>query len=1023
MLWTLYMLACGPVDTAPLLDDGDGDGVGADLDCDDANPDVRPGLPELCNGVDDDCDRSIDEVAADGLMWHNDGDRDGFGDPDGAVFACDPPLGFVADSSDCDDSNGAAFPGAPEDCGPDDLDCDGDAVADAADGTLWFVDADQDGFGGDGGFTACEKPMGGASVGGDCNDEDNSIFPGAVEQCNDVDDDCDAATDDDDGPYALDWYYDIDDDGYGAGEPLRACEALLFTAPVGGDCDDASITIHPNQPEACDGGIDGDCDPLTVDDDAPEALVWFLDEDGDTYGDPLRDRAACLAPEDHVADATDCDDDSPLVHPGAEELCNDADDDCDLIIDEDAAVRDWFNDADGDGFGDPLDIVESCVAPLSYVGNGLDCDDGLADVNPAVDEACDGIDTDCDPSTPDDDAPDAPLWPADSDEDGFGDPVERVQACLLPEGAAIDATDCNDSDSAVFPGAIELCDDIDGDCGVLDEPTLTFWGDADDDGYGDIDAPVEACLAPVDHVADSSDCNDAEASIHPSAEESCNGGVDDDCDPATLDVFHDWWQDIDGDGHGDLTAPTFSCLRPDGYVDVWDDCDIFDPEAYPGAPEDCTGGNDCVDATVVECRFGADVLASDSVGGVEGSNLGDELGAAFDAADLDGDGDVELWVGAPGRDSGSLNTGAFYLYADATQSVARDDFLAARTGVVTDTFIGRAVHLPGDIDGDGTADALGGAPSLGVGGSAMVFLGPLTGSMAATVAETTLTGSEVGAEAGSSFASADAAGDGVSSWLVGAPFAAGVEAGSGAAYLLGTPPAGPSDIVAAAVATLWGVAAGDQSGLTVALADLDGDGTEDAMVSGTASRTSLVYGPVSGSFSLEDADAVWFGADDLAGAALSAGADLDDDGLVDVLLGAPIALSGAGAVYGVSGVASGEVDLLTAPFRIEGSGSGGLGTSVDAADVDGDAWADVLTGAPLGTVHDAKLVYGPLGGVISDAGAISFLGDEVDEGVGVAVRLVDVDGDSLADVIVSAPHWDFFGFVSAGAVTTFSGLP
>jgi len=112
--------------------------------------------------------------------------------------------------------------------------------------------------------------------------------------------------------------------------------------------------------------------------------------------------AACEAPSGTVADATDCDDTDPSVNPGATEVCNEVDDDCDGGADDadpdgvpgDAAT--WYADADGDGYGDAATTAVSCQEPTDHVVDATDCDDGDSDIFPGAEERCDGLDDDCD---------------------------------------------------------------------------------------------------------------------------------------------------------------------------------------------------------------------------------------------------------------------------------------------------------------------------------------------------------------------------------------------------------------------------------------------------------------------------------------------------------------------------------------------------------------------------------------------------------------------------------------------------
>ena len=118
--------------------------------------------------------------------------------------------------------------------------------------------------------------------------------------------------------------------------------------------------------------------------------------------------------------------------------------------------------------------------------------------------------------------------------DGFGDLSAEREACAAPAGTVTDATDCDDTDPAVHPGAVEVCGGGDEDCdGSVDEDDAadaTLWyADADADTYGDPAVSSAACAAPEGAVADSSDCDDRDSWAHPGGTEVCGGG-DEDCD-------------------------------------------------------------------------------------------------------------------------------------------------------------------------------------------------------------------------------------------------------------------------------------------------------------------------------------------------------------------------------------------------------------------------------------------------------------------------------------------------------------
>jgi hypothetical protein len=502
--------------------DGAPEGYVSDAtDCNDADGAVNPGATEVCNGIDDNCDGNIDEGVQN--TYYADMDGDTYGDAGSTTMACSAPEGYVSDATDCNDADGAVNPGATEVCNGIDDNCDGNT--DEGVENTYYADADGDTYGDAGSTTmACSAPEGYVSDATDCNDADGAVNPGATEVCNGIDDNCDGNTDE---GVENTYYADADGDTYGdAGSTTMACSAPEGYVSDATDCNDADGAVNPGATEVCN-GIDDNCDGNT---DEGVQNTYYADADGDTYGDAGSTTMACSAPEGYVSDATDCNDADGAVNPGATEVCNGIDDNCDGNIDEGLTFTTYYADADGDTYGDAASTVTTCDgAPEGYVSDATDCNDADGAVNPGATEVCNGIDDNCDGNI---DEGVQTTYYADADGDTYGDAGSTTMACSAPEGYVADATDCNDADGAVNPGATEVCNGIDDNCdGNTDEGVLTtFYADADGDTHGDAAASVEACSAPEGYVASNDDCDDASSTVYPGAPEICNNGIDEDCD-------------------------------------------------------------------------------------------------------------------------------------------------------------------------------------------------------------------------------------------------------------------------------------------------------------------------------------------------------------------------------------------------------------------------------------------------------------------------------------------------------------
>ncbi|MAA80315.1 MAG: hypothetical protein CL916_13760, partial [Deltaproteobacteria bacterium] len=544
----------------------------------------------------------------------------------------------------------------------------------------------------------------------DCDDSSNVTNPGAVEICDGADNNCDGVIDE--GVQSI-FYADVDGDGFGIeDEMIEACSPEEGFVSNGNDCDDSNADIYPGTSEVCD-GLDNNCDDVIDGDDAIDKQEWFQDLDGDGFGS-AQSLNACFAPSGYVDQGTDCDDSNADIFPGAEEVCNARDDDCDLEIDEETPAQTWYPDADEDGFGDNTAAIISCEPPQGYILLGGDCDDADSDQFPNSEEYCNNEDDDCDGNV-DEGSLDPSIWYADLDGDGFGDPTATSIACEAPPQYVADLSDCDDGDVAKNPNADEVCNDEDDNCdGVIDEGSAVdasdWYADADGDGFGNAATLISACEAPLGHLVDASDCDDTNENIYPDALEICNA-LDDNCDGIT--DGSDSWADtaqpyripftVTGGSFSSEQSPIVMDVNFRDALDSLGDSSSFNPNDLRIMSQDCGIGTPEIPSQFLDSWLGIMSKSSDI------NPIGDEEGTVAFLFDLDGDystkellaaGDVHhlaVYFGG-GLSAPMYSTPLVATSSQIATGASTVDFLDTAGGMISSVTIGSSPSLMSQVD-------------------------------------------------------------------------------------------------------------------------------------------------------------------------------------------------------------------------------------------------------------------------------------------------------------------------------------
>ena len=588
--------------------------------------------PEICDGLDNDCDGAVDDLDSDECQLQN-----AWGSCQGTLFC------LAGGASICLGTYATA-----EACNGLDDDCDG-AVDETFD-----VGA------------ACDAGIGQCQVDGVkvCTEEGISTqcsgeeLPPQEEACNGVDDDCDGDVDEPDALECEPYYIDIDEDGFGDIEDVQClCEAEYpYTAAATGDCADKDASVNPSVIESCN-GKDDNCDGTVDEEAALGCVLFYVDGDKDGYGE--QDDWKCLCGPDgqyNLIFGGDCNDADPTVKPGVTELCNGQDDDCDGNLDEGyvtgipctvgigACAKQGTVICSLDGkqvtcseiAGEPAEekcngIDDNCNGSVDegFPGVGVPCEAGIGDCKqsgllvctfdgaglecgavPGVpgNELCGGGDENCDGEVDEAYAGGCTPYFKDEDDDGHGVADDKKCVCLPTYPYTADMVgDCDDNNKNAHPGGVETCGNGDEDCdGDVDEEGAAgcqqYYIDVDGDGFGaDGDTKCLCAPQPPYTVTKGGDCDDAQMVINPAATEVCGGG-DEDCDGAVDEYGAQGcvtaYLDEDGDGHG-TKSEVCSCKIGEGYVGyIFDDCDDFNDQVFVGAAEFCNGIDDDCDGNV-----------------------------------------------------------------------------------------------------------------------------------------------------------------------------------------------------------------------------------------------------------------------------------------------------------------------------------------------------------------------------------------------------------------------------------------
>ncbi len=536
-----------------------------------------------------------------------------------------------------------------------------------------------------------------------------------------------------------------------------------------------------------------------------------------------------------------------------------------------------------------------------------DCDDADARIHPGATETCDGADEDCDDLV-DNAAVDAGTWYADVDGDGHGDRATTTEACDAPAGFVSDATDCLDSDAGVHPTAVESWyDGVDQDCDSADDYDADGDGDRSDEFAG-------------------TDCNDTDPTVSGTTREGWDdGGVDNNCDGSlddqVIDDIDDLAITIPGQTEGGAFGSSVLAV-PAGWID--DEAVILVSAPFAGSG-DLYGWR-------ASALAGAPTLDT-ATWHVSGANTSDFLGFGVAWA-----GSAESPVVLVTAEGAAGTRGELYGWGRGSWG-GEPDFTI--TGAVVGGYFGAQVTSGHDHDGDGVADILATAQldsRLATNaGSAYLFLDAPTGAVSAADADIAFTTDAAGALLAVT-AIGDADGDGLGD--LGFSQIIAYEDGPGGLIVTGARAQGTYDVENASVAQLY--AAGNAFGR---IWNPDGDGVMDFFVA--TGGIAWFQLPLSGALTPWEHASSLLSVEDPDGGVSTIRTEVGGYAGHTAFVATSSNFSGGKGMVAIERPYWEDAHTLDqAPFMAVGTYAGDqLGAALDVADLDEDGVVDLVVGA------------------------------------------------------------------------------